>query len=73
MQHRYHTCDDAQRGGRDLQPSVEAGDELCANVFAWVGFEVVEGAFEDILFLSAPAERDAADEVFAYALEWVRG
>ena len=50
-----------------MKPGVEAGDELGADVFAWVGFEIVEGSFEDVFFFAAPAETQAGDEVGADA------
>lgn len=55
MKHCYYTCDDSEGGAGDLQPAVEACDQLGSDIFAWVGFKVIERSFQDVFFFAAPA------------------
>lgn len=54
VEHGDDAGDDLEGRRGQLQPGVEGGDEVLADVFAWVVDHVVEGAKEDLLFLGGP-------------------
>ena len=54
VEHSNYFCDDLEAGGGDLEPGVEGGDEVLADVFAGLVHHVVEGAEEDLLFVVRP-------------------
>lgn len=54
VEHADDAGDDVEGGGGDLEPGVESGDEVFADVFAGVVYHVVEGSEEDLLFLDGP-------------------
>ena len=43
VEHADDFCDDLEAGGGDLEPSVEGGDELFADILTWVIHHVIEG------------------------------
>lgn len=51
MEHTDYLGDDLEAVGGDLEPGIEGGDEVTADVFARVIHHVVERTKEDLVFL----------------------
>lgn len=49
-----------------MEEGVERGDELGAEVFAWVGGYVVEGGADDLFFVVGPGALGREVEVFGF-------
>src|SRR5690348_16908545 len=51
MEHAHDARNNVEALGRHLEPLIERGDELAADIFAWVPIQVVEGPHEYALLL----------------------